>query len=69
MTPQIIQLAQKMLKPETNESTALFLGNFVIQIFKHLSPKIDTEILFGVIEKIYKCRIPSIVQSLVLVYA
>lgn len=30
LTERIIDLAKKMLKPETNESTALFLGNFVI---------------------------------------
>jgi hypothetical protein len=69
ITPEILKLAQKMLKPETNEATAVFLGNFIIQIFTKLSPKIDTDILMGVVEKIYKCRIPSIVQSLVLVFA
>lgn len=69
LTPQIMDLARKMLKPETNEATAVFIGNFIIQIFKNLSPKIDTDILMGIIEKLYKCRIPSIVQSLIIVYA
>lgn len=69
LTPQIMELAKKMLKPETNEATAVFIGNFIIQIFKNLSPKIDTDILMGIIEKIYKCWIPSIVQSLVIVFA
>jgi len=69
LTDKILALASKMLLPETNEATALFLGNFIIQIFVRLSPKIDTDILFGVIQKINKCRIPSIVQSLVLIYA
>ncbi len=58
-----------MLLPETNESTAVFLGNFIIQIFSKISPKVDTEILMGIVEKIRKCRIPTIVQSLVLVFA
>lgn len=66
---QILEVAKKMLRPSTNESTALFLGNFIIQIFSKISPKIDTDILMGIVEKIGKCRIPSIVQSLVLVYA
>ena len=69
ITKRILEVAKKMLKPETNESTAVFLGNFIIQIFSKISPKIDTDILMGVIEKIRKCRIPTIVQSLVLVYA
>lgn len=69
VTKKILEVAKKMLKPETNESTAVFLGNFIIQIFSKISPKIDTDILMGVIEKIRKCRIPTIVQSLVLVYA
>jgi hypothetical protein len=66
---KILEVAKKMLKPETNESTAVFLGNFIIQIFCKISPKIDTDILMGVVEKIRKCRIPTIVQSLVLIYA
>jgi hypothetical protein len=66
---KILEVAKKMLKPETTESTAVFLGNFIIQIFSKISPKIDTDILMGVVEKIRKCRIPTIVQSLVLVYA
>jgi len=69
ITKKIIEVALKMLKPETNESTAVFLGNFIIQIFSKISPKIDTDILMGIVEKIRKCRIPTIVQSLVLVYA
>jgi hypothetical protein len=69
VTKKILEVAKKMLKPETNEATAVFLGNFIIQIFSKISPKIDTDILMGIVEKIRKCRIPTIVQSLVLVYA
>lgn len=69
VTKKILEVAKKMLLPETNEATAVFLGNFIIQIFSKISPKIDTDILMGVVEKIRKCRIPTIVQSLVLVYA
>ena len=67
--PRVIELSKKMLLPTTNESTAMFLGNFIIQIFVNLSPKIDTDVLMSVITKIYKSRMPSIVQSLVLVFA
>lgn len=69
VTKRILEVAKKMLKPETNEAAAVFLGNFIIQIFSKISPKIDTDILMGIVEKIRKCRIPTIVQSLVLVYA
>lgn len=69
VTKKILEVAKKMLKPETNESTAVFLGNFIIQIFSKISPKIDTDILMGIVEKVRKCRIPTIVQSLVLVYS
>lgn len=69
ISKKILEVAKKMLLPETNEATAVFLGNFIIQIFSKISPKIDTDILMGVVEKIRKCRIPTIVQSLVLVYA
>lgn len=54
ITKKIIEVALKMLKPETNESTAVFLGNFIIQIFSKISPKIDTDILMGIVEKIRK---------------
>jgi hypothetical protein len=45
------------------------LGNFVIQIFDKIEPKIDTALLMNVVWKIYKSRMPSIVQSLVLIFA
>lgn len=54
VTKKILEVAKKMLKPETNESTAVFLGNFIIQIFSKISPKIDTDILMGIVEKIRK---------------
>ena len=34
-----------------------------------VEPKIDTSLLMSVVHKIYKSRMPSIVQSLVLIYA
>lgn len=41
----------------------------IIQIFDKISTKIDTSVLMSIIEKIYKSRMPSIVQSLVIVFA
>ena len=45
------------------------VGNLVIQIFHKIQPKIDTSVLFCVVQKIYKIRMPSALQSLVLVFA
>lgn len=45
------------------------LGNLVIQIIHKIQPKIDTSLLMCVVQKIYKCRMPSIVQSLILIFA
>ena len=66
---QIIEVAQKLLLPTTNEQSALCLGNFVIQIMTKIEPKIDTALLMSVVQKIYKSRMPSIVQSLVIIFA
>lgn len=66
---EIIEVAKKLLSPTTNEQAALCLGNFVIQIFHKVQPNIDTSLLMNVVWKIYKSRMPSIVQSLVLIFA
>ena len=57
----VIEVAKKLLQPTTNEQAALCLGNFVIQIFDKIEPKIDTGLLMNVVWKIYKSRMPSIV--------
>jgi len=66
---QIIEVCKKLLSPQTNEQAALCLGNLVIQVIHKIQPKIDTQLLMSVVWKIYKSRMPSIVQSLVLIFA
>lgn len=66
---EIIDVAKKLLQPSTNENSAICLGNYVIQIFHKIQPQIDTTLLMSVVWKIYKSRMPSIVQSLVLIFA
>lgn len=66
---EIILVAKKLLSPQTNEQAALCLGNLIIQIFHKIQPQIDTDVLFCVVQKIYKTRMPSTLQSLVLVFA
>lgn len=38
------------------------LGNLIIQIFHKVQPQIDTDLLFTVVQKIYKTRMPSTLQ-------
>lgn len=66
---QIIAVCKKLLSPQTNEQSALCLGNLVIQVIHKIQPRIDTSLLMCVVQKIYKSRMPSIVQSLVLIFA
>lgn len=49
-TPKdIIDVAKKLLQPTTNENAAICLGNYVIQIFHKIEPKIDTTLLMCVV--------------------
>ena len=66
---EIIKVTKKLLDPKTNEQAAICLGNLVIQVICKVQPKIDTSLLMCVVTKIYKSRMPSIVQSLVLIFA
>ena len=69
LSPKIIELCNKILDPTLPETAALHLGYLVVQIFAKLSPKIDQEILVGLIQKLHKCKLPSVVQGIVLVFA
>jgi len=66
---KIIEVSKKLLSPLTNEQAAMCLCNLIIQIFHKIQPDIDTSVLFCVVQKIYKSRMPSTLQSLVLVFA
>lgn len=66
---ELLSVTKRLLLPTTIEASAGHLGNLIIQIFDKISTKIDTSVLMSVIEKIYKSRMPSIVQSLVIIFA
>ena len=66
---QVVAVCKKLLSPTTNENSALCLGNLIIQVIHKIQPRIDTSLLMCVVHKIYKSRMPSIVQSLVLIFA
>ena len=70
VTPkEITDVAKRLLQPTTNEQAAMCLGNLMIQIFHKIEPQIDNYLLMNVVQKVYKSRMPSIVQSLILVFA
>lgn len=58
---EMVEVAKKLLSPSINEQAAMCLGNYIIQIFNKIEPKIDTNLLMSVVWKIYKSRMPSIV--------
>ncbi len=62
-------VAKRLLDPTLNEQAAKCLGNLIIQVMHKIEPKIDTDLLMCVVQKLYKTRMPSSVQSLILVFA
>lgn len=66
----IKSVISKILSLDTNEMGALYIGNLVILTFANLlNNNVDTNILKQVITKLAKCNLPSIIQSLVLIYS
>lgn len=59
---EIVDTAKRLLSPSMNEQAAMCLGNLIIQIFHKIQPQIDTDLLFTVVQKIYKTRMPSTLQ-------
>jgi hypothetical protein len=67
--PKLIEAASKMLDPSLNESCAVHLGYFMVQLFARVSPRVDEDLLVGCLNKVHRSKMPSIVQGLVLVFA
>ena len=65
----IIKVIKKYFDPSLLESSMLFLGNTISQFFFHLEDKIIPDLLESIVKRIYKTKMPSIVQSLILVYS
>ena len=51
------------------ENSMLYLGNVICQFFFHIENKIIPSLLENIVKRIYKAKMPSIVQSLILVYS
>jgi len=67
--PKLIEAASKMLDPTLNESCAVHLGYFMVQLFARVSPRVDEDLLVGCLNKVHRSKMPSIVQGIVLVFA
>jgi importin-9 len=59
----------RFFDPTLLESALLYVGNMIAQYFTHIDTKVDTSILEAIVRRIYKAKMPSIVQSLVVVYS
>ena len=65
----ILNVINRYFDPNLLESSMLFIGNVISQFFFHLENKIVPTILENIVRRIYKAKMPSIVQSLILVYS
>ena len=65
----IIETVGRLLSPSINETAAPHLGYCLVQVFDKISPKVDEDLVLGCVTKLYKSKMPSIVQGLVLVCA
>lgn len=54
---------------DTLESSLIYLGNLTAQYFLYLQKKIETNILETIVRRTYRFKMPSVVQSMVLVYS
>lgn len=66
---RIIEVTTILLNPSQNESGAVHLGYMIIQLFSKLTPRVSQDILMGCVNKLYRSKMPLIVQGLVLVFA
>ena len=67
--PLLLKVIDHYLDINLYESSMLYLGNVICQFFFHIENKIIPNILENIIKRIYKAKMPSIVQSLILVYS
>ena len=65
----ILKVINRYFDPSLLESSLLYTGNVISQFFFHIENKIIPSILESIVKRIYKAKMPSIVQSLILVYS
>ncbi|MCQ2817892.1 MAG: hypothetical protein MJ252_11565 [archaeon] len=67
--PLVLNVINKYFDPTLLESSMLYLGNVISQFFFHIENKIIPSVLESLVKRIYKAKMPSVVQSLILVYS
>ena len=67
--PELMLLCSKLLDPVTPEMQCVNVGYMLIHIFDKLAQKISTDLLMAVVQKLYRSRMPSVVQSLASLFA
>eukprot|EP00826_Nyctotherus_ovalis_P040123 TRINITY_DN3913_c0_g1_i6.p2 TRINITY_DN3913_c0_g1~~TRINITY_DN3913_c0_g1_i6.p2 ORF type:complete len:341 (-),score=90.89 TRINITY_DN3913_c0_g1_i6:117-1139(-) len=61
----VLTLCTKLLDPACAEIGCINVGYILLHVFEKLRSKVSTELLMAVVNKIYRSRMPSVVQSLV----
>lgn len=56
----------RFFDPQLLESGMLYIGNVIAQYFNHIERKVEVQILEAIVRRIYKAKMPSIVQGLIL---
>jgi hypothetical protein len=59
----------RFFDPTLLESALLYVGNMIAQYFKHIQTKIEISVLEALVKRIYKAKMPSVVQSLTLIFS
>ena len=67
--PLLLKVIDHYLDMSLYENSMLYLGNVICQFFFHIENKIIPSLLENIVKRIYKAKMPSIVQSLILVYS
>ena len=67
--PLLLKVIDHYLDMNLYENSMLYLGNVICQFFFHIENKIIPNLLENIVKRIYKAKMPSIVQSLILVYS
>lgn len=62
----ILKVIMRFFDPALLESGLLYIGNVIAQYFHHIEKKVEVQILEAIVRRIYKSKMPSIVQSLIL---
>lgn len=66
---QAVRILLRVPKDKSFESGSIYAGNLVILLFDRVLGKNHNEILQEIVLKVFRSRTPSVIQSLVLVYA